>query len=87
MKKIRDVAPCVTTRFWHSEGFEPMIPLELVSQWRAAVKLWEKDSNAPHPFKVEKQCKNSLPLSIPDNDVAFCSGFRAFGLAEAGGRG
>ena len=51
------------------------------------MKLWEKDSNAPHPFEVEKQCKNGLPLSIPDNDVVFCSGFGAFGSAEAGGRG
>jgi hypothetical protein len=87
MKKIQDVAPMHNDPILAFRSFEPMIPFELVSQWRAAVELWEKDSNAPNPFEVEKQRKNGLPLLIPDNDVAFCRGFGAFDSAEAGGRG
>ena len=39
------------------QAFEETIPEELVAQWRAAVELWENNSNAPNPFKVEKRRK------------------------------
>ena len=68
MKKIQDVAPMHNNRILAFRIFEPMIPFELVSQWWAAVELWETDSNATNPLEVEKQCKNGLPLSIPDSD-------------------
>jgi hypothetical protein len=87
MKKIRDVVPMRNDPILAFQSFEAMIPFELVSQWRAAVELWEKDSNSPNPFEAEKRRKNGLPLSIPDNDLVFCSRFGAFSLAEAGGRG
>ena len=39
------------------QSFEATVPAELVAEWRAAVELWERDSNAPNPFKVEKRGK------------------------------
>lgn len=39
------------------QSFEATIPAEMVAEWRPAVELWERDSNAPNPFKAEKRRK------------------------------
>ena len=59
MKKIREAAPMRNDQFLAFRSFEETIPVELVAQWRVAVELWEKDSNAPNPFKTEKRCKGN----------------------------
>jgi hypothetical protein len=59
MKKIRDAAPMHSDQILAFQSFEETIPVELVAQWRTAVELWEKDSNAPNPFKTEKRCKDN----------------------------
>jgi hypothetical protein len=87
MKKIRDAAPMRNDQILAFQSFEVTIPVELVSQWRDAVDLWEKDSNAPNPFKSEKRCKEGLFLLFLHNDVASISDFGAFGSDEARGRG
>ena len=58
-------------QFLEFQGFEATVPVELVAQWRVAVELWERDSTAPNPFKVEKRCKPFVfpPFSLAD--VAF----------------
>jgi len=57
MKKIQDAAPMRNDHILAFQAFEETIPEELVAQWRAAVELWENDSNAPNPFKAEKRRK------------------------------
>ena len=87
MKKIQDAAPMRNDQIIAFQSFEATIPVKLVSQWHTAVELWEKDSNAPNPFKAEKRCKKERFVLIPHDDVAFTSGFGAFGSAEAHARG
>jgi hypothetical protein len=62
MKKIRDAVPMRNDQIIAFQDFEATISEELVTQWRAAVELWEEDPNAPNPFKVEKRCKVYLLL-------------------------
>ena len=50
-------------QFLAFRSFEETIPVKLVAQWHATVELWEKDSNAPNPFKTEKRCKGNF-LSV-----------------------
>ena len=57
MKKIQDAAPMHNKQILVFQSFEATIPAEMVAEWRAAVELWERDSNAPNPFKAEKQRK------------------------------
>lgn len=57
MKRIRDAVPMRNDQILAFQSFQATIPAELVAQWSAAVELWEKDSNAPNPFKAEKRCK------------------------------
>ena len=87
MKKIQDAAPMRNEQFLAFQGFEATIPVKLVAQWRAAVELWEQDPTAPNPFKVEKQCKNTLLLYFAHADIAFYSGFGAANSAAARTRG
>ena len=54
MKKIQDAAPMRNDQILAFQSFEATVPTELVAEWQAAVELWERDSNAPNPFKVEK---------------------------------
>ena len=54
MKKIQDAAPMHNDQIL---AFQATVPAELVAEWQAAVELWERDSNAPNPFKVEKRGK------------------------------
>jgi len=54
MKKIQDAVPMRNDQILAFQSFQATIPVELVAQWSAAVELWEKDSNAPNPFKAEK---------------------------------
>jgi hypothetical protein len=71
------------------QSFEATIPGDLVAEWRAAVELWESHSNAPNPFKVEKQRKQCSPLNARNvnADVALNSYFGAAGSATARTRG
>jgi len=62
MKKIQDAVPMRNDQILAFQDFEATLSNELVTQWRAAVELWEDDPNAPNPFKVEKQCKAYLLL-------------------------
>jgi len=88
MKKIQDAVPMRNDQILAFQSFQATIPDELVAQWSAAMELWEKDSNAPNPFKVEKRCKEKFFLLLPHDDVASTtSNFRAFGSDEARGRG
>jgi len=89
MKKIQDVVPMRNDQILAFQSFEATIPLELVAKWRAAVELWESDSNAPNPFKVEKRRKQCSPLNARNvnADVAFNSCFGAVGSATARTRG
>lgn len=57
MKKIQDAVPMRNDQIIAFQDFEATISDELVTQWRAAVELWEEDPNAPNPFKVEKRRK------------------------------
>ena len=59
MKKIQDAVPMCNDQILAFQSFEQTIPVELVAQWHTAVELWEKDSNAPNPFKTEKRCKDN----------------------------
>ena len=60
MKKIQDAVPMRNDQILTFQSFQATIPDELVSQWSAAVELWEKDSNALNPFKAEKRCKEKF---------------------------
>ena len=51
MKKIQDAVPMRNDQILAFQSFEATIPGELVAEWRAAVELWESDSNTPNPFK------------------------------------
>ena len=62
MKKIQDAVPMRNDQIIAFQDFEATISDELVTQWRAAVELWEEDPNAPNPFKVEKRRKVYLLL-------------------------
>ena len=57
MKKIQDAAPMRNDQILAFQSFEATVPVELVAEWRTAVELWERDSNVPNPFKVEKRGK------------------------------
>lgn len=74
MKKIQDAAPMWNELIIAFQDFEATISVELVSQWHQAVELWEENSNAPNPFKVEKQCNESLLSYFVYSDIAFDSG-------------
>jgi len=54
MKKIQDAAPMHNEQIMVFQSFEATIPAELVTQWLATVELWEKDTNAPNPFRAKK---------------------------------
>jgi len=62
MKKIQDAVPMRNEQIISFQDFQATIPDELVTQWRAAVELWEEDLNAPNPFKMEKRCTENLRL-------------------------
>ena len=87
MKRIRDAAPMRNDQIFAFQSFEETIAVELVAQWRTAVELWEKDSNAPNPFKTEKCCKDDCFRLFVINNAWLSRDFRAFGSDEAGGRG
>jgi hypothetical protein len=88
MKKIRDVVPMHNDQLLAFWSFEVTILADVVAKWRATVELWERDANAPNPFKAEKWYKDNLfPLFLHDDDMAFASYFGAFGLRKAGRRG
>ena len=71
MKKIQDAAPMRNELFLAFQDFEATVPVKLVAQWRMAVELWEKDSTAPNPFKVEKRRKPFVFPTFFLADVAF----------------
>jgi hypothetical protein len=58
-------------QFLAFQGFEATVPVELVAPWHMAVELWEKDSTAPNPFKVEKRHKPFIFPMFSLADVAF----------------
>ena len=69
-EKIWDVVPMHNNQILAFQSFQATIPVELVAQWSAAVELWEKDSNTPNPFKVEKRYKEKCFQLLPHDDVA-----------------
>jgi hypothetical protein len=87
MKKIREAAPMRNDQMLAFKSFEETIPVELVVEWRTAVELWEKDSNAPNPFKTEKRCKHNLFRRFLFDNLASFRDFGAFSSDEAGRRG
>lgn len=38
------------------EELETTMSQDSLVEWRTAVELWEKDSNAPNPFKATRRC-------------------------------
>jgi len=62
MKKIQDAVPMRNNQILAFQDFEVTISDELVTQWRAAVELWEDNPNAPNPFKMEKWHKTYFVL-------------------------
>jgi hypothetical protein len=55
MKKIQDAVPTRNDHIVALKELESTISPESLAQWRTAVELWERDSNAPNPFKAERR--------------------------------
>jgi len=55
MKKVRDAAPMRNDHIVALEELETTMSQDSLVEWRTAVELWEKDSNAPNPFKATRR--------------------------------
>jgi hypothetical protein len=55
MKKVREAVPTRDDHIVALDELESTIAPDNLTQWRIAVELWERDSNAPNPFKAERR--------------------------------
>jgi hypothetical protein len=55
MKKVQDAVPLQNDLIFALEELECTMSQDSLVQWRTAVELWEKDSNATNPFKATRR--------------------------------
>jgi hypothetical protein len=67
MKKVRDAVPLRNDHIVALEELESTMLQDSLVQWRTAVELWEKDSNAPNPFKATRR---SMYLGCDSTDIS-----------------
>jgi len=67
MKRVQDAVPMRNDHIVALEELESTMSQDSLVQWRTAVELWEKDSNAPNPFKATRR---SMYLGCDSIDVS-----------------
>jgi len=64
MKKMQDAVPMRNDHIAALEELETTMSQDSLVEWRMAIELWEKDSNAPNPFKATRRSTYSEYVNL-----------------------